>query len=96
MKMIFITYYEAVDDEVMDILSRAGADTYTKWTKVLGKGQGSGPHLATHVWPKANNVIAVCVENDLAAELTADIRALREKMRHEGVKAFVMPVEEVT
>ncbi len=96
MKMIFITYYEAVDDEVMAVLSDTGAETYTKWTEIKGKGGASGPHLGSHVWPKENNALAVCVEDEQAPELMDGIRKLRDKMRHEGIKAFQLPVEDVT
>ncbi len=96
MKMVLAAYNEAVDDEMMRVLSDAGVESYTKWTKVLGRGEASGPHLATHVWPKANNVLAICVDDDRADDLMDRIRELREEVRHEGVKAFVLPVEAVT
>ena len=96
MKFLLIAYNEAVDDEVMELLSQAGAETYTKWVKVLGKGNSSGPHLATHVWPKANNVLGVAVEEQQAEAIMAGVRALREDVGHEGVKAFQLPLEAAT
>ncbi len=96
MKLVLVAYTEAIDDALMDVCTEAGAETYTKWTKVLGVGGASGPHLASHIWPKANNVIAICVDDAVATELMKGIRRLREKFRHEGVKAFVLPVDEVT
>lgn len=96
MKLVLVAYNEAVDAELMQVCADAGAETYTKWTKVLGAGGASGPHLATHVWPKANNVLAACVEDDTADELMRGVRRLREEFRHEGVKAFVLPVDDVT
>ncbi|MBS3763696.1 MAG: hypothetical protein KGZ25_10385 [Planctomycetes bacterium] len=96
MKLLLIAYNEALDDEVMGVLSDAGVKTYTKWTKVLGKGEGSGSHLGTHVWPKQNNVLAIVVEDDVVNGLIEGVRHLREEFRHEGVKAFVLPVEMVT
>ena len=96
MKMILITYYEAMDEDVMKVLSEADVHTYTKWAKVQGKGGASGPHLGSHVWPKENNVMAVGVEDQKAAEVMENIRDLRGQMRHEGVKAFLLPVEDVT
>jgi nitrogen regulatory protein PII len=96
MKMVLIAYNEALDEEVMTAMETAGLENYTKWTKVHGKGAASGPHLATHVWPKANNVLAVAAEDDRVAALLAEIRSLRADLGHEGVKAFVLPVDEIT
>ena len=96
MKMVLAAYNEAVGDEMMKILDESGVESYTKWTKVLGRGESSGPHLGTHVWPKHNNVLAICVDEEHADELMDRIRELRNEVRHEGVKAFVLPVEDVT
>ncbi|MFW6457212.1 MAG: PG0541 family transporter-associated protein [Planctomycetota bacterium] len=96
MKLLLIAYNEALDDEVMSMLSDADAETYTKWTKVLGKGEGSGPHLGTHVWPKHNNVLALCISSALADTLMEEVRNLRQEFHHEGIKAFILPVEDVT
>jgi len=96
MKMVLAAYNEAVDDEMMRVLSDAGVESYTKWTKVMGRGGAGGPHLSTHVWPKANNVLAICVDDDRAGDLMDRIRELRREVRHEGVKAFLLPVEAVT
>lgn len=96
MKLLMIAYNEALDDEIVEILADAGADTYTRWTKVQGVGEGSGPHLGTHVWPKHNNVLVVCVRDDVAKKVMKNIREFREEFRKEGVKAFMLPIEDVT
>ena len=96
MKFVLIAYNEALDDEVLEALRDSGAENYTKWTKVLGKGTTSGPHLDSHVWPKANNVLAVAVPETEAEALLDNVRELRETLGHEGVKAFQLPLEEVT
>ena len=96
MKLVIISCNEAVGEEVMELLSDNGVEGYTLWTKVLGKGQSSGPHLMSHVWPKANNILMVGVEGGVAQSLLSGVRKLRESIGHEGVKAFVVPLEEVT
>ena len=96
MKMFLIAYNEAVDEEVMQTLRANAIEGFTKWTKVLGQGKTSGPHLATHIWPKANNVLAVCIEDEKVAPLMECIRCLREDLGKEGVKAFSWQVEEAT
>ncbi len=96
MKLLLVAYNEALDDEVMKTLEGANVESYTKWTKVVGKGEESGPHLGTHIWPKHNNVLAICVESDVAEALMEGIQQLRDEFRHEGVKAFIIPVEDAT
>lgn len=94
--MVLIAYNEAVDEEVMEVLKTAEVEGFTKWTKALGTGKASGPHLATHVWPKANNVLAVATDDETAGRLLAGVKELRQSLAGEGVKAFVMPIDDVT
>ena len=96
MKMILIAYNQALDDEVLAVLKGCGLENYTKWTQVLGKGTSSGPHLGTSVWPKVNNVLAVSAADSLVDPVLEGIRKLRRDLGHQGVKAFVLPLEEVT
>jgi len=95
-KLVLIVYNEAIDDETMALLERAGVGSYTKWTKVLGKGEKSGPHLMTHIWPKANNVLATVADDETAAKLLDGVRELRERLAQEGIKAFSWQVEDAT
>ena len=96
MKIIMIAYSEAIDNEIMELLESNTIEGFTKWTKVIGKGTSSGPHLLNHVWPKGNNVIMCCVQDDKAEKLLQGVRELKKTTGHEGVKAFSMPVDDVT
>lgn len=96
MKLLLIAYNEAVDGEIERLLEQCGVDGFTKWTKVYGKGRASGPHLGTHVWPKANNVLAAFTDDETAGRLLEGVRELRKSLAREGVKAFVIPCEEAT
>jgi len=95
MKAIIIAYYEALDDEVIGLLEKSGVMNYTKWTKVLGKGSGSGAHMLTNVWPKGNNVLLCVVEDEVAAPLLEKLGEVRKQNRSEGLKAFQLPIEAV-
>jgi nitrogen regulatory protein PII len=95
MKLVMICYNEAIDDEVTELLEQADAKGYTKWTKVLGKGKSSGPHLYSHIWPKANNVVVTVVPEQMAAAILDRVRQMREKLGSEGVKAFTWEIDEV-
>ena len=96
MKMVFIMYNIAIHEEVMEILRVAGVEEYTRWEKATGCGKTSGPHLGTSVWPAINSVMAVAVENDKKDKLINQIKELRKKLGKEGIKAFVLPLEEIT
>lgn len=96
MKMVLVAYNEAIDVEVMSALKASAIKGFTKWTKVLGSGTASEPHMLTNIWPKANNVVAVAVEDAQAAQLLDHVRRLRQTLGHEGIKAFVLPLESMT
>jgi len=96
MKAVFIAYNEAVDEEVSEALEECGVAQFTKWTRVLGKGGNSGPHMLTAVWPKGNHVVFAALEDDTARKLMDQIRHLRTEIGHEGVKGFLLPVEDIT
>ncbi len=95
-KMIMLAYNEAVDDEVMDLLEECGIRSYTKITKAFGKGALSGTHLGNDIWPGFNNILHIACSGEDAKVLTEKVRSLRETLGKEGVKAFVMPIEEIT
>lgn len=96
MKLVFICYNEAVDDEIIGLLDKAGVQGYTKWTKVLGKGTTSGPHLYSHIWPKANNALFVVLPEELADKVFEHIRKMKNEVAAEGLKAFMWEIEEIT
>jgi len=95
-KMIFIMYNIAINDEVMQILKCLEIEDYTRWEKTTGCGKISGPHLGTNVWPAVNSVLAVAVEDDKKNRLIEEIKKMRQKLGKEGIKAFVLPLEEIT
>ena len=95
MKAVLIVHNMAIDEEVNSALSALGIDCYTKFTKVLGKGKVSGPHLNTAVWPGANNATLVIVEQEKAAEIMQKIREMAaQSYGREGLKAFMWQIED--
>jgi nitrogen regulatory protein PII len=94
-KMVMIVYNEAMDEEVMNILSHCTVKSYTKVRGVHGKGESSGTHLDSDIWPGKNNILYVACMAKQSEQLLARVKELRKKLSHEGIKAFVLPVEEV-
>jgi len=48
------------------------------------------------IWPGRNNILYIACEEKPAEHLLSCIKELRKKLGKEGIKAFVLPVEEVT
>lgn len=96
MKMAMISYNEAIDVEVGEILETCNLKNYTKITGAYGKGVTSGTHLGNDIWPGRNNILFVADGEAEIKRLFSQVRELRKKLGKEGVKAFVLPVEEVT
>jgi len=95
-KMIMISYNEALDIEVMEALEKCDLKNYTKLSASYGKGVSSGTHMGDDIWPGRNNILYVACEDSKAKALLFAIKSLREQFKSEGVKAFVLPLEEIT
>ncbi|MBN2301488.1 MAG: hypothetical protein JXN60_03120 [Lentisphaerae bacterium] len=96
LKMIIVSYNAAIDDDLMDVMSAVGMVNFTKFSEVYGKGQTSGIHDGSDVWPGINNVLLAVVSEEVADRALEAVRDLRKKLGNEGVKAFILPVEAVS
>ncbi len=96
LKMVMISYNSAIGAEAMEILEKCGIKNYTKWTGVNGKGQMSGSHFGSEVWPGINSVIFSAMEAKKAQDLLKHIKDVRAKLGKEGIKAFCWSLEEMT
>lgn len=96
MKMIMISYNEAVNTDVMEALESCGIKNYTKIMGVYGRGEKSGTHLGNDIWPGRNNVLYVACGDAEAKKVMQRVSELRKGLGREGIKAFLMPVEELT
>lgn len=94
--MIMIAYNEAMDDELMQILEDSAVKNYTKVTGACGRGASSGTHLGSDIWPGRNNLLYVACDDAQSRLMLSRVRSLRAQFRREGIKAFVLPVEEIT
>jgi nitrogen regulatory protein PII len=95
-KMVLVSYNEAVDEEVMEVLKGCVMKNYTKITGVSGKGTSSGTHLGNDIWPGWNNLLYIACDDKDARQIMQCVRELRKTLSQEGIKAFVLPLEEVT
>ena len=91
-----VVYNEAVDNEVMELLESCCLKNYTKITGVFGRGDSSGTHLGSDIWPGRNNMLFILSEEKPVKQMIASLKELRKELSREGVKAFILPVEEAT
>ncbi|MDD5059854.1 MAG: hypothetical protein PHY35_01875 [Candidatus Omnitrophica bacterium] len=97
MKMAMIIYNEALDDEVAEVLqSCCLVQNYTKISGVFGRGSLSGTHLGTDIWPGRNNILYVACEDMEGKKIITAVKQLRKSLGAEGIKAFLMPIEDLT
>lgn len=96
MKMVMVTYNEAVESEVMDSLVGCALKNYTKITNAYGRGLASGTHLGNDIWPGKNSILYIACEDREARQLLSRIRELRKTLGSEGLKAFLLPLEDMT
>ncbi len=95
-KIVMISYNEAIDMEVIEMLERCGLKNYTKINGTYGKGETSGTHLGDDIWPGRNNILYIACDEKEAKKLISSVKELRKKLGKEGIKAFVLPLEDVT
>ncbi|MFA6216650.1 MAG: PG0541 family transporter-associated protein [Candidatus Omnitrophota bacterium] len=96
MKMVMVVYNEAVDAEVMEVLGSCAMKNYTKVMGVFGKGSTSGTHGGDDIWPGRNNILYVACDDKQAKQMVSCVKELRKSLGKEGVKAFLLPLEEMT
>ncbi len=96
MKMVMIVYNEAIDLEVMEVLADCAMKNYTKVMGVFGKGSTSGTHGGDDIWPGRNNILYVACDDKQAKQMVLCVKELRKSLGKEGIKAFVLPLEEMS
>ena len=96
MKAIFISYNQAYNEEIVEILEKNRQRGYTRWTDIQGKGGFNGtPHMGSHGWPEMNHAILTVVKDEKVAAILSDLKACDEAAPDLGLRAFVWNVESI-
>lgn len=95
MKMVFIVYNAAMSDEVDECLDRCKIESYTKFPKLHGKGRLSGPHMGTHIWPATNSALLIACDDEKVQPILEEVSKLKSSMKKVGIRAFVIPLEDM-
>ena len=97
MKAVFISYYQAFHEEVLEMLDKLEIRGFTFWSEVQGRGSFDGePHYGSHAWPTLNSAMLSFVEDDKVDILLEEIRQLDLTAPQQGMRAFVMPVDRMS
>ena len=96
MKLTFVVCNEFYLPRLMDMLSTAGIDYYTRWDNAKGKGRGTEPHLGRGSFGSTNVVLMIAFEEEqplgrLVEQLT-DHNALVAR-KDDRIRLFQVPLE---
>jgi len=94
MKIVFIVYNVGIGDEVNECLARCNVESYTLFPSLYGKGKLSGPHMGTHIWPSTNAAFLIACKDEKVQDILEEVKRLKQSFKKEGLKAFVVPLEE--
>ena len=95
MKMFLIIYDVDFDEDVMETLSTCCVTGYTKWSRVLGKGERADPKLDDAVWPGFNCAVMMAVDEVVERPVFEALESLHERMGGKALKVFSWPLERV-
>jgi hypothetical protein len=95
MKMFLLIYDVDFDEDVMETLSTCCAAGYTKWDRVMGRGERSDPKLDDAVWPGFNCAVVMAVDEELEKPVFDALQSLHKKMGGKALKVFSWPLEKV-
>ncbi len=96
LKMVMLVFNEAVELEILEVLEQCGVKNYTKIPETYGRGTTSGGHEGNDIWPGRNTIFYVACQEENARKIFDAIRELRKTLGKEGVKAFLLPLEDLT
>ncbi len=94
MKAILLFYNAAIESMVLKCMKECRIESYTKFPGIHGAGKSAGPRLDTHVWPGVNNGLFIVTGDESVSPMLEKIRKMKEDHPKEGIKAFVLPVED--
>lgn len=95
LKFVFIAYNQAYHPLILRSLGRHNLKGYTSWDQVQGRGTyGGEPHLGDHAWPTMNQAMVVVCPKEAIEPLFADLHKLDADAPEQGLRAFVLNVEQ--
>lgn len=88
MKRIEIVVNQAVEEEVIQLLTDHGhGESFTYTHPVFGRG-GSGRREGSAVWPETNSLFVVYTNDEVGDAVLAGVDHLKERFPKEGIKRW--------
>jgi len=91
MKMFIIVYSWAIDEDVIEAVTKSGIKAYAKWTNVLGCGTETDPKMGSQPWFGENDVLTVVINTEEPTMVKEAVMNLRKDHPRAGVRCFVVP-----
>lgn len=94
MKSVMITYDQAFQERIVDILTHMNCRGYSCWQQIQGRGTKTGePHLGTHAWPSMCGAIMTVVPDEKVKPLLEKLHEIDIETEMLGLRAFVWNIE---
>lgn len=96
MKIAFVVHNEHYTARVMQLLSAASIDYYTRWEQTKGKGHATEPHLGSGSFPALNPVLMIAFRDEAPLALLIDGIAAANagiKRGDDKIRLFQIPLE---
>lgn len=94
MKAIFISYNQAYNQEIVELLETFGQRGFTQWQEIQGRGGVDGePHYGDHAWPTMNHALFTMVPDDKLQGIMDALKATDEASPKLGLRAFAWNIE---
>jgi len=99
MKLVLIVFNFIYDDSVRAIIENLKIPGFTEVPRVFGTGE-SGKRFGTHAFPGHDTMLFTVLSAELVGPLMEQITEFKAGLtdrakRHGGIKAFVLPVDQM-
>lgn len=95
MKMVVAIVPEARREELRALIAKHNVHSYSEADNIYGEG-ATGKHFDTRVWPGKSIMVFAVLPRDRKENLLAALREYGKTLYpSEGLRAFVLPVEEI-
>lgn len=94
MKAVFISYNQAHDEAIKEVMEKLFIKGYTMWEQVTGTGSKDGePHLGSHAWPTLNSALISFMDDDAAKKLKKELEELDALKSRLGLRVFIWSID---
>lgn len=90
-----ITFDQAYNERIVELLDRMNCRGFTRWEQVQGRGTKKGePHYGSHAWPSMCSAVMTVVDDHKVQPLLDKLHEMDQETEMLGLRAFVWNVEQ--